>query len=268
MRIVLFSKCLPGLDIPQLIARGHALGLQGYDLCVRPGYAVGPDSLGTLPAAVAALRSEGLEVPLITAPTDLVRPADPRAEPYLRAMVEAGVDLVKIGYFGFDPAREYWAEVERIRREMDGWERLAANLGVTVLYHTHSGDMGQNASALAHLIRGFDPRYVAGYLDPGHLLVCGEPFGFAAAVTSDQLRAVGLKDADGRARRFVPAGEGDVDWAGVFATLAARDFRGPLSVHAEYEAAGEKEFAALLPRELGFFAQARDRSGWGGGNAP
>jgi len=259
MRVVLFSKGLQGLDVPGLIARGHALGVEGYDLCVRPGYAVGPESLGSLPAAVAALRAEGLEVPLITAPTDLVSPADPRAAAYLQAMAAAGVGLIKIGYFRFDPAREYWAEVERIRGEMRGWEGLAATLGVTVLYHTHSGDMGQNAAALAHLIHGFDPRYVAGYLDPGHLVLCGEPFAFAAAVTGEQLRAVGLKDADYRARRFVPAGAGDADWAGVFDTLAARGFQGPLSVHAEYHATGESEYAALLPKEIAYFLRQRDR---------
>ena len=39
-----------------------------------------------------------------------------------------------------------------------------------------------NASALAHPLRGFDPRYVGAYLDPCHLCIEGEEFALALAI--------------------------------------------------------------------------------------
>ena len=259
VRLILFSKFLQGFDVPGLIAKAQELGLEGYDLCARPGYVVGPENLHDLPGAVATFRRAGLDVPLITAPTDLLSAEDPRAAAYLTAMRDAGVGLLKIGYFGFNRRLDYWAEVARIRAVLAGWADLAARTGGTVLYHTHSGDMGQNASALLHLIHGFGPA-VAGYLAPGHLVFCGEPFPFAAAVVAGQLRAVALKDGHRGRGHFAPAGQGDVDWAAVFDTLVERGFDGPLSVHAEYETPARQQFASLLPAEVAFFREARDRA--------
>ena len=42
MSLVLFTKSLSDHDVPQLIERGRALGVDGYDLCVRAGHPVQP----------------------------------------------------------------------------------------------------------------------------------------------------------------------------------------------------------------------------------
>ena len=254
MKVVYFTKSFKSSDVADLIRKGHAIGVEGYDLAVRPGYAVSPETVDRLPAAVKELRANGIDVPMITAPTDLVLPGDERAEPMLRATAEAGVPLFKLGYFRFDPGQDYWAAVDEARRALAGWEALAARYGVTVCYHTHSGNhMGLNASALAHLIRGFDPERIGGYLDPGHLLVSGEPFHYAASIVGEQLKAVGAKDRDWATRRWVPAGQGDVDWDHVFDTLKEIGFAGPVSVHAEYHLATDEEHFASLPAEIAFF---------------
>ena len=38
MSLVLFTKSLSDHDVAQLIERGHALGVDGFDLCVRAGH--------------------------------------------------------------------------------------------------------------------------------------------------------------------------------------------------------------------------------------
>ena len=43
MSLVLFTKSLSDHDVPQLIERGRALGVDGFDLCVRAGHPVQPD---------------------------------------------------------------------------------------------------------------------------------------------------------------------------------------------------------------------------------
>lgn len=264
MQVIHFSKIFPDADAGELIRRAHVTGAEGYDLAVRPGYTVGPDNVEELPALVKTLRAENLAVPMITAPGDFLSASDALAPRYLKAMAAAEVSLIKLGYFKFDATRDYWEAVDEIHREMEGWEKMAQGYGVTVCYHTHSGPcMGQNASSLAHLIHGFDPRYIGGYLDPCHLRMCGESFDFAAAVIADQLKIVALKDVLTPSRQLVPAGEGHVDWKLVFATLAARGFNGPLTVHTEMPLPEGEAVLPLVAKEISYFKQMRDNLGEG-----
>jgi len=172
--------------------------------------------------------------------------------------------LIKLGYFSFNPfTQDYWAEVDRIRKAFDGWQKLGRRHNVKICYHTHSSRcMGLNAGMLAHLLRDLDPHHIGAYLDPGHLTIEGEEFAFAVAIMKDYLSIVGLKDVllrreevNGHGRKvaaMVRAGEGMVDWTAVFADLARAGFDGPLSVHCEFEAPAA-QFLAAVKREVQFF---------------
>ena len=198
MAVVMFTKSLKDRTVPQLIDLAHELGLEGYDLCVRPEYPINPDNAAIgLVGAVRALGRAGLSVPMVTGNFDLLFPDDETAEPILGAMDAANVRLLKLGYFKFDPgSQDYWSEVDRIRTAFDGWSRLAEKYGVKVCYHTHSrGCMGLNAGMMAHLVRGFDPRLIGVYLDPCHLVVEGEEFPTATAIVGEHLSILALKDA-------------------------------------------------------------------------
>lgn len=270
MQLILFSKMFKGKSIPELAELALSLGAEGYDLCVRPGYPVSPDNAATeLVRAVGLLRERGLSIPMVTGNFDLLLADHPTAGPLLAAMEAAGVSLLKLGYFGFDPLKQdYWQEVERIRKALGGWEKLGARHRVKICYHTHSRRcMGLNAGMLAHLVRGFDPRHIGAYLDPGHLVVEGEEFAVAVAILRDHLSIIALKDVrlqrveknnHGAARaEWVEAGQGMGDWTAVFAELKRIGFAGPLSVHCEFHVAPE-EFMGAARREVAFFKQQRD----------
>ena len=274
MSLVLFTKSLSDHGVAQLIERGHALGVDGYDLCVRAGHPVQPDTAATtLVAAVRDLQAAGLTVPMVTGPFDLLLPDHPAAHPIMAAMDAAGVRLLKLGYFAFDPAREnYWEAVERTRAALAGWSELAARYRVKVCYHTHSrGNLGLNAGMLAHLLRGFDPSLIGAYLDPCHLEIEGEEFATGAAIVAEHVAIIGLKDAllvreqraantaqgsslthGSAAIRWVEAGDGMVDWSAVRATLRRLEFAGPLSIHCEYQDPPGGHLAAMQ-REVSFF---------------
>jgi hypothetical protein len=51
--IIVFTKLLKNKLFPELVATGQLLGLDGYDLCVRSGYLVNPESVqeGLIPVA-------------------------------------------------------------------------------------------------------------------------------------------------------------------------------------------------------------------------
>ncbi len=265
MKLILFSKMFADRDAAALVELAADLGLDGYDLTVRPGHPVNPDNVSTeLPKLVKTLRDAGYDVPMISAATDLLRPDDPTAEPILAAMAGAGVPLLKLGYFRYDPASDdYPARVAEVREAFEGWQALAMKHEVKVCYHTHSGNcMGANGAAIAHLLEGFDPQYMGAYLDPGHLRCVGESFPMAAGMVRPYLSIIALKDllitrAEQDCHRlakcdWVPAGQGVVDWTAVFTTLKDVAFDGPLTLHCEFSVPKE-EFMDTVRSDIAFF---------------
>jgi hypothetical protein len=66
-QVVVFSKYLQFMDYKTLARTCREIGLDGVDLTVRPGGHVLPENVDRdLPAAVEAIRAEGLSVPMIT----------------------------------------------------------------------------------------------------------------------------------------------------------------------------------------------------------
>ena len=271
MKLIVFSKLLRDKSIDELAELALQHQFDGYDLCVRPGYPVSPDNAAVeLPKAVKRLADSGLSVPMVTGNFDLLSPDHPTAKPILAAMDKAGVRLIKLGYYRFDPeAQEYWAEVDRIRTIFEDWERMGREYGVKICYHTHSGRlMGLNCATLAHLIRGFDPRYIGAFVDAGHTAIEGAEFPVGLSIVREYLSIVAVKDVlvereevNGHGRRllsWVPAGQGIVDWTAVFDELKRVGYGGPVSVHCEFHVP-EGQFWPNFEREVKFFRAQRER---------
>ena len=75
MRLIVFSKMLRELGIAELIEFAQELGIEGYDMAVRPGYPVNPDNVAeALPEAASQFRARGLDIPMVTAHGNLLQP--------------------------------------------------------------------------------------------------------------------------------------------------------------------------------------------------
>lgn len=271
MQLIVFSKLFKEKSVTELIELAHKHDFEGYDLAVRPGYPVNPDNAHKeLVATVKAMKQEGLSIPMVTGNFDLLMPDHPTAEPILAAMDQADVRLIKLGYFKFDPkTQDYWQRVDEIRKGFEGWQELGRKHNVKICYHTHAGAlMGLNCAALMHLISGFDPQCIGAYIDPAHMAIDGEPVPVGVAMTQKYLSIVSLKDVmlsrkekDGHGSTkvdWVPAGEGLVDWTGVFSELKRVGFDGPASIHCEFQVP-EAEFSDTFAREIPFFRQQVDK---------
>lgn len=246
MQYVMFTKHLEGLDLPDIMAALRHAGVEGADLCVRPGYPVTPaNAERELPAAARRFAEEGLAIPMITLPTSATDPASPEMRQVFAGCAEAGVGFVKIGYWHWNGQVPYWETVGRVKDALAGFAELAAQTGVAALVHNHSGrSMGLNGSAAMHLVQDFDPAQVALFADPGHLAICGEPPDMALDIMRSHLAVCAFKDLkhvaaqrDGRAvwaSQCVRMGHGLVDWVAVLAALQTQSFAGPVSFHAEY----------------------------------
>lgn len=245
MKLIVFTKHFEGKNIEELINDIKFMNAEGADLCVRPGYPVEPETaLKTLPAAVKRFEDAGLSIPIITTPGDFIDPKKPIVEKVFAACSEAGIRLIKLGYWYMQEGG-YWKTVEAVRQALEGFVKLAEKYTVKVCVHNHSGGtMGLNSSSMMNLVRGFDPRYVGVFADPGHLSLVGEPLPMALDIVKEYLTIVAVKDLireryieEGKRQwrlRVVPLGEGFVDWHTLVKLLLEMKFTGPVSMHSEY----------------------------------
>jgi sugar phosphate isomerase/epimerase len=272
VKLIVFSKMLKDLGIEQLIDFAKELGIDGYDMAVRPGYPVNPHNVEEeLPKAAQRFRAAGLDIAMVTAHTGVLMP-DEEGERLMAAMDAAGVRRLKLGYFKFVPGEmDYWHEVDKARKALEGWAELAQKYNVRACYHTHSQRcLGLNAGTLAHLIRGFDPQLIGAFLDAGHLRAEGEEFAVAVAIVREHLSMVAVKDFllqridvenhGAVKRRVVEAGQGMCDWTAIFSELKRIGFDGPVSIHCEFEAE-ESEMMNAIRREAAFFKALTEKVG-------
>ncbi len=247
MKIVYFSKYDKDLSVEELGEKVKSMGFDGIDLTVRPGHSINPENVKkTLPKAQKMWNSQGIEATLVTTHFNFLDPTTSDAKRLYAACSEAGIKWVKLAYWKYEQRQDYWEEVDRIKRVLEGFEKLSREYHVKTCYHTHSGSLyGSNCASLMHLIRGFDPQYIGAYIDTGHLILDGEKYNRGLAMVKDYLSLVALKDVvyvkseeDGELidkSEFVPLGKGLVPWKKFFTLLLNTGYDGPLSIHGEYE---------------------------------
>jgi len=249
MQLVMFSKHLGPLSIPEAGKAVKELGFHGLDLTVRPGGHVLPERVKTaLPEAVRQLKDLGLALPMIT--TGIVDAADPASEAIMAAAAGQGIRELKLGYWPYRPFGTLKAQLDAARKAMDGIEALARKQNVRASIHVHSGDyLSAEAGNIYLLLKDRDPHHVGAYLDPGHMTLEGAASGWKLGVDllQDYISTVAVKtfglypekDAEhGDTRwveKLVPLREGMVRWREVFACLKQLGWDGVVTFHSEYQ---------------------------------
>lgn len=258
MKYIYFTKSLKEMDAKALVAYCKKVGLQGVDLAVRPGYTVEPANAATkLPELAKVFRAEGLDVPLVTAPTSLIDPNSVEAKNLFNACSQAGVAMVKIGYFSYKG--KYSDELIRARKALEGFEKLSESTRVKACYHTHSGtNLGNNAVSLKDLLLDRNPHHIGAFADTGHLALNGGPIRMELEILKPWLSILAIKDIvwskkeSGWAYNVAPAGTGIVKWMDAGKGVADVGFQGTIVLHGEYEAADISERTTLAVEELRF----------------
>ena len=245
-KLCYFSKALQTMTAWSALARSTKdIGFDGLDLTVRKGGHVTPERAAEdLPKAVAAIRAEGLDVPMIT--TALTSAADPTARPVLSTAAKLGIGYFKAGYYYYQ-YKDVRKELDNAGREFRGLAALAKEYGIQVGYHNHSEYIGAALWDAARFIDPLDPKVAGYYLDSCHVTGEGGAGGWKSAVhlASTRLKMVAIKDfywkptTKGWEYAVCPLGEGRVDLKYFFKVLAEVNFQGPTSLHIEYEPEGE-----------------------------
>jgi sugar phosphate isomerase/epimerase len=276
-KLCFFSKPLPEMDWRRLAQNAKRVGFGGIDLTVRTGGHVLPEKAAEdLPKAVAAIREEGLEVPMIT--TALTSADDPTTRPILSTAAKLSIPYYKPGYYMYDFI-DVRKELERAGAEFRRLAALGGQYGIQVGYHNHQEYMGAPVWDMARVIEPLDPKWAGYYFDPRHAVAEGGVGGWKIAtnLVMPRLKMVAVKDfywektpTKGWQAVNCPLGEGMVDWKYFFKTIAQAGFQGPISLHIEYldeevahsTPANEEKILAATHRDLEFL-KARVREAYG-----
>src|SRR5262245_64024679 len=135
--ICLCSKHLPSMDWARMAQAVKKLGFGGIDLTVRPGGHVLPERAAEdLPKAVAAVRAEGLSVPMIT--TALTSAADPTAKPILSTAGKLSIPFFKPGYYKYSFA-DVRGELQKAMNDFRSLTEVSKQSVVQCGFHNHAG---------------------------------------------------------------------------------------------------------------------------------
>lgn len=237
-RITAFTK--PWTEpLPDMADKIAALGFDGVELTVRPGYQVEPDNVRRdLPKAVEVLRGHGLSTPSIAGPID---------EETIAACGEAGVGIIRI-CCPVDMDKGYLGSVDAYRRSFDMLLPALEQHGVAIGVQNHHGYFIGSAVGLAHMLQGYDPAQVCGVLDMGHCAVDGEPVKMAVDIarpllnglvnfkSAMHLRANGPEQPAEYVVHWTTNDHGGYNWRDLVTELHRIGFDGTFCMPVEYSA--------------------------------
>lgn len=266
--ICLFSKPMAPLGWGELAQSAKHAGFGGIDLTVRGGGHVLPQRVTEdLPKAVAAIRGEGLDVPMIT--TELLSAEDPTTKPIIEAASKLSIRFLKPGYYHYKLV-DVRTELEQAGEQFRGLVNLAREYGVQVGYHNHAGYIGAPVWDMARIMDTLDSKWAGYYFDLQHATSEGGVGGWKIAtnLVMPRMKMMAVKDlywrklenGDWRAQDC-PLGQGMCHYKDFLKLAAAGGFQGPISLHVEYEIPGvsSREGIALSKDKCGEVMAAAKR---------
>lgn len=277
--VLMFSKHLGWMGYKELADTVVQLGFDGVDLTVRPGGHVLPERVEEdLPRAVESLRNAGLKVTMIT--TRISDPDDKHTEPILKTASALGIPFYRIGSWRYEKGRGILEQLREYNAKLKAMAAMNRHYKIRAGYHNHSGPgyIGGPIWDIWEMMRDVDPEWVGSNFDVGHAFSEGGAGAWETnfRLISSRIKMSAVKDPlwvkdpkKGWQRRFVPMGQGMVDWGKVLQLFDEIGFTGPFSMHFEYDIPGRnqqeirKNLLDAFHRDLGVFRSFLRESGLG-----
>ncbi|MDA3927277.1 MAG: TIM barrel protein [Kiritimatiellae bacterium] len=247
-----FSKPLQWMNYDQLAESVAKLGLDGFDLTVRPKGHVLPENVERdLPLAIKAAKAQGLNVDMMV--TAITAADNELAEKILKTAAQNGVKCYRMGYLQYDPKKSVLQSLSDINKTMSGLEKINQSAGLTGCYQNHHawkpGLFGGAIWDLHHVLKDVDPKWMACQYDVRHAIAeCTGSWSTGMRLIAPWIKSICLKDFDlkgdrkGRSYpRNLPAGEGETPWKEYAKLLKDLNIKVPATIHIEWEYLSKEE---------------------------
>lgn len=229
--ICLYSRLLPDIEYADMAPILSGMGFDGCDLSVQQGGTVEPVQISVdLVRAIESMQGRGIEVPLIT--TTFVSATEPWARNVLYITGGTAVPFFRPGYWRFPGAR-----LSLMKSQIAGLAALGRSCKM---------GMGVPNTAGEAVIGDLDPNWVGYDFDPSQATP-----DLPLEKAMPRVKMFILRDARLQNGKVTPCplGEGTVDWAKFFDTVARAKFSGPLTLQSDYPAADRLD---AIHRDLDF----------------
>ena len=236
-RICAFEKFLQDLSYDDLADVIAELGFVGIEATVRKKGHVLPERVeDDLPKLVEALKKRDLEV--TTMATDVLNATDLTNTKVLQAAKGLGIKTYRMGYYKYDLTKPILPQLDALRPVFKDLAAFNKELGVTALYHNHSGAKYVGASLwdIHSVIKNIPADQIGLAFDIRHATAeAGLSWPVTYDVVKPHIGTLLVKDFqwDGRKTKHVPLGTGRVNPKFVDMVKADK-YEGPISLHVEY----------------------------------
>ncbi len=236
IRYSVFTKPWPKLSLSKLGEMVSALGFDGIEFPVRPGFQVEPENVADLLQAAKELARFSVAITSVAGPVD---------EATIAACADAGVPTIRV--MARIGKEESYTEAEsRLRREYDALVPLLEKYGVQLGVQNHCNRFVMHAVGMRQLVKQYDPRVIAIVWDAAHEALNGGLPDLALDVVWPHLCMVNLKNAFWRRVNgpeaetaqweiyWTSGGQGLANWPQVIGELEKRHYSGVVCLTAEY----------------------------------
>ena len=241
--VCVYSQILAKVAYDELGMMLRDTGIDGINLTVFPGGHVDPANADLhMFRSVEAITGAGLDVPIIS--TRYVNLSEASIRSVLGICSEMGVPLFRSGSWRYGNAPDLPGRLREVQRDVASLAAIARAAKMTVVVQNLTGDsVGAATWDMDSILRSLDPQTAGWDFDIGNATAEGEAGSSAVALrlAAPRLKAVSVRDfswtKDGSAWKLTPCplGEGMVDWAAFFSTLARVHFTGPVTIHMDFQ---------------------------------
>lgn len=138
-------------------------------------------------------------------------------------------------------------DFQRLAAGLDRCTEIAAAAGLTATYHPHLGTLVETPEALTNVMKLSGIHFCP---DTAHLAGGGGDPAELIRLYSDRLAHVHLKDWDSRSQRFLPLGEGELDFIAILQAIRETGYDDWLMVELDYYDGDPKTAAEISKRYL------------------
>ena len=246
--LALVSRHVQWTDAETGIAVAKEAGFPAILWTVRRGAHIEPANVEKeLPRIVKLTRAAGLETPMII--TAIGDEGSDNGEAILATMQGLGIRLYRAGAPRYDYNSPLAPQYAAMQKKLAAVAKMNERYGTTAAFHTHAyaDSIGGSAWDLWMLMKDLDPRYIGLNYDIGHVTAKGgNGWRESIRAVGPYLHSVSVKDFYWEKEsnvppgqwpwrtRFVPPGQGMVNFADFFRYLQSIGFQGPLENYFEY----------------------------------